>query len=102
MENFLEEPEAIANLDRAELAALFVKIRACEGAVLAKFLTGGDQAQADRVLSIDDLVRLTGLSRRSLFKKARSLSFVTRVSRTSLVGSEAGLKRWMAARRRGA
>jgi hypothetical protein len=46
-------------------------------------------------LSIEDMVRLTGKTRRWLFTHADELPFVRRVTRKTLVGDAAVLRHWM-------
>jgi excisionase family DNA binding protein len=45
MDNFLERPELIGKLSRAEVSKLFAQVRVLEGAVFAKLLAGGGDAQ---------------------------------------------------------
>lgn len=99
MENFLERPEATAELTRDELAQLFVKIKSLEGAVLARLLSGAHESIPDRVLSIEEMMQAMGVSRRWLFAH-KALPFINCVSRKSLTGSERGMLKYLANKRR--
>ena len=54
---------------------------------------------ADRTLNADEIARELGQTRRWVFRNAKALPFVRRISRKALAGSEAGLRRWRDARR---
>jgi predicted DNA-binding transcriptional regulator AlpA len=45
MDNFLERPELIGKLSRAEVGKLFAQVRVLEGAVFAKLLSGGGEPE---------------------------------------------------------
>jgi predicted DNA-binding transcriptional regulator AlpA len=90
----------LEQLSRSELASLLARTKSLEGLILAKLLSGPD-VTPDRTLTIDELIAATGMSRRTLFAKSKKLPFITRTGRKSLVGSSAGLTRWLANRRRG-
>jgi hypothetical protein len=49
-------------------------------------------------LSTDDMVRMTGKTRRWLFTHADELPFVRRITRKTLRGDKALLERWIARR----
>ncbi len=109
MTDFLERPEAIADLSRDELAKLFVKARALEGALLAKLLSAthpdGDAAArdesppGDRTLDANALAERLGVSRRTLFRTVERYPFIARTSRRSLAARERDVNRWLKARR---
>ena len=97
--DFLERPEAIADLSRDEISTLFVKVRALEGALLAKLLSGDAAQPGSDSMNADALAAALGQSRRGGFRHAKDLPFVTRTGAKSAVGSRAGLNRWLKARR---
>jgi hypothetical protein len=99
VETFLEDPERIAGLSRADLAALLAKVKALEGALLAKLLTGDTAPSGSDSLDADELAAALGQSRRWVFRHAKELPFIIRTGAKSVVGSRAGLNRWLKARR---
>lgn len=101
MENFLERPEATAELARDELAQLFIKLQTLNATVLARLLNVGDAAQSrSDSLDADAIAAAMGVDRRWVFRHAKDLPFVVRTGRKSLVGSRAGLIRWLKTRRK--
>ena len=76
MDNFLEQPEVIAELDRAGLAALLLRIKACEGAVLARLVGGdgskGHEAAGDlQLLGAGDVAKLCKIPVARVYELAR-------------------------------
>jgi predicted DNA-binding transcriptional regulator AlpA len=75
----------------AELVAVKVAAR----------LNGKPQPEADRLLDVHDAADLLGVKPRWLYRRAKSLPFAKRLSPGVLRFSEAGLRAYMAAGRRG-
>jgi len=93
------DPSTAIGLPPSALAALQAQIAAAQGAIAAAMSyaptqTARAEAVADRTLDADQIAAELGHSRRWVFRNAGKLPFVRRVSRKSLVGSEAGLRRW--------
>ncbi len=61
--------------------------------------TGVSAAEKDTLLSVEQAATLIGVSRRWLCRHAAKLPFTRRISRKNLRFSEAGLRRWLAAKK---
>jgi predicted DNA-binding transcriptional regulator AlpA len=53
----------------------------------------------DRLLTPDEAAALAGVGRRWLYRHAANLPFARRINRKTLRFSEAGLRRWLAAKK---
>jgi hypothetical protein len=96
----------LAGLSERTLAALAGRAAAVQAAIsTAQMVCAIDhsgiaaQAEHDRMLEADEAAALLHKPRRWLFEHAKTLPFVTRVSRKVLLCSETGLKKWLATRR---
>lgn len=63
---------------------------------------GKPQAEPDRLLDIHEAATVLGVTPRWLYRRAKSLPFTRRLSRGVLRFSEAGIKTYIDATRRGA
>ncbi len=71
-------------------------------AKVAARLNGTAQPEADRLLDVHEAATLLGVTPRWLYRRAKSLPFSKRLSRGVLRFSEAGIRAYMTAGRRGA
>jgi hypothetical protein len=74
--------------------AIVVTTLAAQQAAQARAQSLAATSAADRTLNADEIAAALGTNRRWVFRNARRLPFVRRVSRKCVVGSEAGLRRW--------
>jgi|SRR5271166_2329047 len=96
---------ALDTLDREQLAILLAELKALEGQVMARLLVGATAQPAaprppvDRMLTIDEAAAILRRGRQWIYRNAHRLPFVKRISRKSLLCSEAGITHWLAARK---
>ena len=96
------DPVRAQNLSRSQLTALLLRATVAQSAIAAALLNADATARdepPDQTLNADEIARAVGQSRRWVFRHAQDLPFVVRTGRKSLVGSRAGLNRWLKARR---
>lgn len=99
-------PELAAEVCRAQAWALFCWTSDVSKVLAAKMVadhdlngdTNGAVCTAEWGLALADMERLTGKSRRWLFRH-KHLPFIRVISRKTLVGDETLLKRWIANQR---
>jgi hypothetical protein len=101
LDELVRDPSRAAGLSIPTLAVLQAQCAAAQGAIAAAMSSAPTQAvhlravgAEDRTLDADQIAAELGQSRRWVFRNAGKLPFVRRISRKSLVGSEAGLRRW--------
>jgi hypothetical protein len=101
LDRLARDPSAAIGLPPLVLASLQAQIAAAQGAIAAAMASAPTQSAglraveaADRTLDANQIATELGHTRRWVFRNAGKLPFVRRVSRKSLVGSEAGLRRW--------
>jgi hypothetical protein len=98
---YLARPQLADGLNREDLAALLEELKALEGRVMARLLLGATEQPTathhddDRMLDADEAAALLHKPRRWIFQHAKTLTFVRRVSRKSLLCSENGIRRWL-------
>ena len=95
---------SVDELTAAELSAHYIELQSRSAAVLVRMWSGAvstsDQpAHDDQPLDADAIAAAIGQSRRWVFRHAKDLPFVVRTGRKGVVGSRAGLQRWLKARR---
>jgi len=61
--------------------------------------SNASSAEKDTLLTADETAKRMGVSRRWVYRKAPQLPFARRTSRKHLRFSEAGLRRWLAAKK---
>jgi len=93
-ENFLEEPELVSKLNRAELAALLPRISTLQATVFTALLAGDSR----KTLGADEIADKIGVKRTWLFRNLKKLGFIKRVSRKTLVANEADVLKFVAQR----
>jgi hypothetical protein len=100
LDELVRDPSRATGLSIPTLAALQAQCAAAQGAIAAAMSSAPHPTRLraveaeDRTLDADQIAAELGQSRRWVFRNARKLPFVRRISRKSLVGSEAGLRRW--------
>lgn len=87
-----------ASIPVAEIPIALIQLAAVQTALVAR-LAGAPASAPEYNLDADAVAARLGCCRRTLFRKAKRLPFVKRISRKVLVGSEAGLNRYLANRR---
>lgn len=105
LDEIARDPGCAGGLPVRTLAALQGRAAAVLTALAAAALAATETAQearaskptpaaGDRTLNADQIAAKLGQTRRWVFRNARKLPFVRRISRKALAGSEAGLRRW--------
>lgn len=104
--SLLVDPSRATEVPREEAVALLAALAALQGALLRaacrpaetqyRKLEGPEQ---DRMLTIEEAAELIGVSRRWLYRHAKTLPFSRKLSRKVLRFSRAGIARWLATRR---
>lgn len=107
LDDIARDPGCAGGLPARTLAALqsraAVVLAALAAEALAAATETGVQVRAskpasagdrDRTLNADEIATELGQTRRWVFRNARKLPFVRRISRKALAGSEVGLRRW--------
>jgi hypothetical protein len=95
----------ISTLDREGLAALLGELKTLEGRVMGRLLLSASgqptasPREDEHMLTVDEAAKVLRRGRQWIYRNAHSLPFVKRISRKSLLCSETGLKRWLAARK---
>lgn len=97
----LPEPGAI---EQAEIPAALSALAALQSALAVRLMNGTPAPvpvppESDRMLTVDEAAALLRRRRTWIYRHAATLPFVKRISRKSLLCSEAGIKRWLAGRR---
>jgi len=106
LDDIARDPGCAGGLTVRTLAALQTRAAAVQAALAAAALAATDAVQinglrptrpapsGDRTLDADEIAAELGQTRRWVFRNAKKLPFVRRVSLKSLVGSAAELRRW--------
>jgi hypothetical protein len=96
----LTSPESVAALSREAVSELLTQ-NAAVGAILAARLVAAltqkikEQRESDEWLDIDTAAMRLKKSRRWIFRNARELPFVSRVSRKTILCSAKGIDRYL-------
>lgn len=107
LDQLARDPSAAVGLPAAALAALHAQCTAALSAIgmaLASVQSSHDANtkavgdDGDRLLTVDEAAELLRRDRRWIYRHS-TLPFVRRVSRKSLLCSESGIRKWLAARR---
>ena len=103
-EVYLTNPEIIANLPPAALRTLIGVCRAFDAIATARLLTGSAVSMQpreamlpggdDQILDADGIAAELGVARAWVFRNARKLPFVRRISRKALSARRAEVRRW--------
>ena len=107
LDDIARDPGCAGGLPARTLAALQSRAAVVLAALAAEALAAATEPGAqvrpnkpasagdhDRTLNADEIAAELGQTRRWVFRNARKLPFVRRISRKALAGSEAGLRRW--------
>jgi hypothetical protein len=104
---YLARPNLADGLNREELAALLEQVKALEGRVMARLLLGATEQPAvtrapeddGPMLTVDEAASRLHRDRRWIYRHAKSLPFVKRLSPRNLLCSERKLNRWLEQRK---
>jgi predicted DNA-binding transcriptional regulator AlpA len=88
-----EPTKMIVQLTVAELDEII------ERAVVRALSGNGQAAEQSRLLSPDEAAAIIGVNKAWLFRHGKRLPFTRKLSRKNIRYDEAGLRRWLAARR---
>lgn len=101
----LQDPARAEALPPEAARALLLQLAPLQEALRLRALHAGVQngqpeaLAEDRLLTPQEAARLLGVTPPWLYRRSRSLPFARRLSRKCLRFSEAGLRRWQAAKR---
>lgn len=102
----LPEPKAIDTIPTEQLPALLAQTAALQSAIAARLLqsTGhrppaADTPEPDRLLTPAEAAAALGVTIQWLHRHSKQLPFARKLGHKTLRFSEAGLRRWQAARR---
>jgi len=104
--DLLARPERAAELPREAIPPLLCQLSALQSALMVRLLAlparGNAKPEApseeDRLLTPEEAGKMLSTTPRWLYRHHRRLPFTRRLSRKALRFSEAGLRRWLAAR----
>src|SRR5262245_55559221 len=105
--DLIRDPARAADVPLDQVPALLAQLAAVQVALLARLVANGNghgdmpkaPAEPDRLLTADEAGAIMGVSPRWLHRRAKALPFARRLSRKALRFSEAGLRRYLTARR---
>jgi hypothetical protein len=86
------------SIPRERIPTVLGHLASLQSALTARLLDipgSSEPAVPEWTLTIEDLMRLTGQSRRWIFQRADELPFVKRITRKTLIGDETRLRRWI-------
>lgn len=95
----LAEPARASEVPPAQVPPLLCQLAALQSMLAARLTGTAMQSGEDWLLDVKAVKERTGMSTDWLYHHAKSLPFTRRIGRKVLF-SEAGLTRWLAARRR--
>lgn len=98
------DPRRLAGLSSDAIKALLMRNAVVQSALAAALQSAPNQTpqpfpEEDRMLTPDEAAQILRRSRLWVYRNANRLPFVKRISRKSLLCSEAGVKRWLATRK---
>ena len=105
LDAILHDPTVVAGLPKSALTTLFLNLSVVQSALAASLANRTNEApeavaeEADKMLTVDEASLLLRRKRQWIYRHATTLPFVKRISRKSLLCSEAGLKRWLKSRK---
>ncbi len=104
LDQLAADPARVRDLPPEVARDLFPKVAALHAAlqVRAVSLDGAAQPEApewDRLLTPEEAAQILGVTVKWLYRHAKRFSFTRRLSRKCLRFSEAGLRKWQAAKR---
>jgi hypothetical protein len=108
LDEVIKEPARASGLAPDALAALLAQCGRAQGILTAELIMsatngrergGIGERDTDRMLTADEAGAMLRRSRRWLYRNATHLPFARRLSRKNLLFSEAGLRKWLSAKR---
>jgi predicted DNA-binding transcriptional regulator AlpA len=103
----IREPGRVEEVRPEDVGAILMVIAGLETALAARLMVGGPSTRTedrpvvedDRLLTAAEAGALLRVTPRWLYRRAGRLPFARRLSRKAVRFSEAGIRRWMAAKR---
>jgi excisionase family DNA binding protein len=102
LDEIARDPARAGHLGRPALTALLLRTAAAQSAIVAQLTAIGSMEQPARsgeadgkMLTVDEAAARLRKSRQWIYRHAKTLPFVRRLSRKSLLVSEADLKRYL-------
>jgi predicted DNA-binding transcriptional regulator AlpA len=109
LDDIARDPGCAGGLPPRTLAALQSRAAVVQAALAAEALAAAiepgaqpataAQEESAKMLTVDEAAAMLRRSRQWIYRQAPHLPFVKRISRKSLLCSEAGIKRWLATRK---
>ena len=105
LDEIARDPRCAAALGRPVLNALLMRNAVAQSVIVAQLsqIEAAEQpaatTQEDKMLTVDEAAVMLRRSRQWIYRNAPRLPFVKRISRKSLLCSEAGIRRWLASRK---
>jgi predicted DNA-binding transcriptional regulator AlpA len=106
LDRIAADPSCLIGLSRSAIAVLLLRSAVVQSALTSAFATEDSREQPaaivednDRLLTVDEAAVTLRRSRQWIYRNQERLPFVKRISRKSLICSEAGMKRWLASRK---
>lgn len=104
--DLLQHPERVTDIPPEAIPPFLCQLTALQSALAARLITATANAKRepevpskeDRLLTPEEAATFLGTTPRWLYRHARRLPFTRRLSRKALRFSEAGLRRWLAAK----
>ena len=103
--SILTAPERAAMVPVEQIPGLLGHLASLEATLKLRLFTASqtngppESHDGDRLLTPEEASRILGASVRWLYRHSKQLPFARRLSRKALRFSEAGLRRWLAAKR---
>lgn len=101
LDQIVADPRLVARLDATTVKALMLRATVAQSALATRLLSDepAEPLPEDRMLTPDEAAQMLRRSRLWIYRNSKRLPFVKRISRKSLLCSEAGVKRWLATRK---
>jgi hypothetical protein len=103
LDRIAADPRCVAGLSKSTIAGLLLRSAVVQSALTAALATDPNQVTAepakqddDKFLTPDEASVVLRRSRQWIYRHSKTLPFVRRISRKSLLCSEAGMRRWLA------
>ncbi len=101
LDDLARDPSLADTLPAAAVAALLGRAQITTAALHARLLSIASESHgpsprtpADRTIGADEIAAILGVNRRFVFRHAKELPFIRRVSRKALAASETAVRRW--------
>jgi hypothetical protein len=104
LDEIADDPSRLQELPGRTLATLAARTAAIQAALAQQQIQLAAEPlrtapASDRTLDADEIAVELGVDRRWVFRYAKRLPFIKRISRKSLVASESAVKRWREAQK---